>query len=120
MMKSHNKVKIIILKILYSSSQSRLDSYSIFRRTRISFIEFSKHISALRTKGYIEGDSLIISLTEGGRDFLLRNYTAFQDREKSWRKVPKSMLGPKLEINYKYVPSKKLLDKKLNSDLDIE
>ncbi|CAI0926739.1 hypothetical protein RMS97_003402 [Serratia marcescens] len=117
-MNKKNKVKIIIMKILFSASTSKLDSFSVFKRTRVSFTEFSRNLNSLKENGYVYIDGIILSLTNTGRDYLLLNNEYLEEKNKDWRKVPVTMLGPKLDLNYKYVPSIRLLDKKLKVTLD--
>ncbi|BDS18791.1 hypothetical protein KAM546c_00520 [Enterobacter roggenkampii] len=69
---------------------------------------------SLKSRELIAGDSLTWSITDKGIKYLFENYEKFSNRDRIWREVPATMLGPRLELNYKYVPSKKLLDKNLN------
>lgn len=117
-MKKIDNISFIILKIVYSASSNKLDSYSVFKRTRISFPDFSAIINKLKAMGYIYVDGIIISITNSGREYVLMYHSSYENKNREWRNVPQSMLGPKLAPNYKYVPSLRLLDKKLKSNLD--
>ncbi len=117
-MKNKDKIKTSIMRILFSASNNKLDSFSAFKRTRISFPEFTRNLNDLKNSGYINIDGIVISITNTGREYVLMNRNFFGEENKSWRDVPKSMLGSKLDINYKYVPSIRLLDKQLKRKLD--
>ncbi|MBL5904619.1 hypothetical protein [Serratia fonticola] len=117
-MKGKNKIKFIIMKILFSASINKVDSFSVFKRTRVSFSLFSKNLNELKESGYINIDGIILSITGSGREYVLLNHNYYEPANRDWRKVPASMLGSKLDLNYKYVPSIRLLDKKLKTILD--
>lgn len=107
------------MKILFSASSNKLDSFSAFKRSRIPFPEFTRNLNDLKDAGYINIDGILINITNSGREYVLMNHNFFEGDNKSWRDVPKSMLGSKLDVNYKYVPSIRLLDKQLKRKLDI-
>lgn len=117
-MKNKEMITLNILNIIYSSTNKKLDGYSIYTRIKIPFPDFMKNIISLRSRNLISGDTLTWSITDKGIKYVIDNYSFFSSRERIWRKVPEDMLGPKLEVDYKYVPSKRLLDKKFNIDID--
>lgn len=112
------KTNNLILKSLFSSSNGKLDSYSIFKKIKISFPEFTKSLKQLENEGYITIDGILIAITITGREHLLKDNNASTLTVKSWREVPKDMLGHKLDINYKYVPSIRLLDSELKPQVE--
>ncbi|KFX05993.1 hypothetical protein KP22_09045 [Pectobacterium betavasculorum] len=118
-MKKINKIKITILKTLFSASSRTLDSFSVFKRTKVPFSDFSRNVNELKETGYINVDGILLNITLSGRKLILTISNDHLDNpQKTWREVPKSMRGPKLDINYKYVPSIRLLSKKLKPSID--
>ncbi|MCL9673043.1 hypothetical protein [Citrobacter sp. MNAZ 1397] len=114
----HDNIEMEILSTLFSASQNKLDGFSVYRRIRISFQEFNSITKNLEKKQLIRFDGMLIILTPDGHDFILKNHNLIYSKCKKWRSVPESMLGFKLEKDYKYVPSVRLLDINLKNGID--
>ena len=114
----HNSIKLEILSTLFSASKNKLDSFSVYRRTRVSFQEFNKITKDLENKELIQLDGILIILTPAGHDYILKNHNSFDKKHKKWRLTPDSMLGPRIEKDYKYVPSIRLLDTYFKNIID--
>lgn len=112
-MNSLLKINNLILKSLFSSTNGRLDSYSVFKKVKVSFPEFTKSIKNLEENEHITLDGILVTITIAGREHILKDNNASTLSEKNWRKTPQSMLGHKLDVDYKYVPSIRLLDPQL-------
>lgn len=112
------KTNNIILKSLFSSTNGKLDSYSVFKKVRISFPEFTKSLKKLQSDGFITIDGILIAITIAGREHILKDNNASTMFVKDWREVPKTMLGHKVDIDYKYVPSIRLLDPALKPEVE--
>ncbi|WP_187484688.1 hypothetical protein [Pantoea agglomerans] len=114
-MKMNNLLKInkLILRSLFSSSNGKLDSYSVFKKIKVSFPEFIKSINKLEKDGYVTLDGILVTITIAGREHILKDNNASTLSVKNWRETPQSMLGHKLDVDYKYVPSIRLLDPQL-------
>ncbi|MBH2721947.1 hypothetical protein [Serratia ureilytica] len=118
-MKKINKIKITILRTLFSASSKTLDSFSVFKRTKVPFSDFTRNVNELKENGYINVDGILLNITHSGRKLILTTNSSYLgSQKKTWREVPKSMCGPKLDINYKYVPSIRLLSKNLKPRID--
>ncbi|WP_175291535.1 hypothetical protein, partial [Morganella morganii] len=113
LMNKKEKIKFHVLNILFLSSDNKLDSYSLFKRSKLAFSYFTNITQSLERDEFIKINGIIIEITNIGREYILMNHNYFEAQEKSWRKVPESMLGPKLSPGYKYVPSLRLLDRQL-------
>ncbi|WP_210459131.1 hypothetical protein [Pantoea ananatis] len=112
-MKNSLKINNLILRSLFSSSNGILDSYSVFKKIRVSFPEFIKSTNTLEKHGYITLDGILLTITIAGREHILKDNNASTLGVKNWRETPQSMLGHKLDVDYKYVPSIRLLDPQL-------
>jgi predicted transcriptional regulator len=98
------------LNILMKSSRG-LDAFSLFRRTKVSFTEFSKTIRELTKYDFItEIKDDFYTITKDGQTYITKANRIAKDRP--WRDVPKRFLGKKIKNNDFYIPSLKLLDKK--------
>ncbi|MBY6017894.1 hypothetical protein KUW04_08900 [Halomonas denitrificans] len=109
-MYSLSKIDERILNVLYSSSRG-LDAFSLFKRSEVSFPDFSKALAILseaQLVGEPSDDFFVIS--QSGRQLLLTKRKTKNSRE--WRTVPSKFLGPKQKENKPYIPSLKKLDKK--------
>ncbi|WP_204281050.1 hypothetical protein, partial [Morganella morganii] len=73
--------------------------------SKLAFSYFTNITQSLERDEFIKINGIIIEITNIGREYILMNHNYFEAQEKSWRKVPESMLGPKLSPGYKYVPS---------------
>jgi len=105
-----DKNRLEALSILLKSSRG-LDAFSFFRRLNLSFTEFNKIISSLSEASLIEEiKDDFFQITGNGQEYLIKQNV--QASDKHWRKVPKRMLGVKLEEDALYIPSIRLLDKK--------
>lgn len=104
-----NDIEKRILIALFKSTHG-LDAFTLYRRTRTPFPDYSKNIRALEERKYISVTSNFIRITKEGRDiasFCKINYQEI----KPWREVPESMRGIKISADSLYIPSKKRLDK---------
>lgn len=104
-----NDIEKRILITLFKSTHG-LDAFTLYRRTRTPFPDYSKSIRALEDRKYISVTSNFIRITKEGRD--ITSFFKIDYREiKSWREVPESMRGIKISADALYIPSKKRLDK---------
>lgn len=100
-----------ILRVLFNSS-GRLDSFTLFRRMKVSFKEFTIAINTMLETGLLVKEENIIYLSETGRKEVLSHAKAYSPKIKPWREIPSKMLGQKLHVDEPYIPSIRLLDKK--------
>ncbi len=110
-MTKYNKIQKKILKLITSSSNQKLDIYTLFRRSRINYNDFFKAIRKLIDKNVIEeADNYVFVVYEDiikNRETILK-----QQDEKIWRKIPKEFLDNSMSVNSFYIPSRALLDKR--------
>lgn len=104
------KTDIRILSIIYKSSHS-LFAFTIYKRLKVPFPEFSKAISRLIAKGILYEQDRRLQITSEGIECLLaerNNYLVFG--EKKWRKIPSDFIQMQLQVNDFYVPKRDILD----------
>lgn len=111
-MKKLNNLQRVILKILVSSS-GNLDSYTLFKRSRVNFNDFAKAFEKLSKEKFITEKDNYVSIATKMTLEVKNILTEFEQfREKTWRKTPSEFSGDSININSLYVPSRALLDKK--------
>ncbi len=103
----HNK----ILKTLYKAN-SKLDAFTLFKRMKVSFSEYTQAVNVLIENKIVEKDEYTLRLTKIGREKVLVRLNANGTLFKHWRNVPEDFMGPQMPINEPYIPSIKRLDKK--------
>ena len=105
-----SKSELEVLVTLMKSS-SGLDAFSLFRRLKVSFSDFSKAVRNLTEHGFIrEVKDDFYRLTKEGEKYINRQKTTSVDRH--WRQVPEKFLASKLKKGSFYIPSVRLLDRK--------
>lgn len=108
-MKYINKTEREILVILCKGNKT-LDSYTLFRRLRIGFAEFTHSINSLLKKSYIGEEDNNIKLTTKGLELVSLGYKGSDTKQ--WRSIPTRFVKNSLSPNEFYVPNRKLLDKR--------
>lgn len=101
---SHKKILSILLK-----ANGKLDSFTLFKRSRFSFAQFSKLIRFLEKAEFIKEEEYVLFLTTKGKRNITSSHIGEVNKRK-WREVPMDMLGYKIDIFEGYVPSKSMLD----------
>ena len=95
--------------------------FSIFKRSKVSYNEFSKALRKLIADEYLIESEDKVKLSEKAKDYVLSFGSTLNQQDKHWRKVPEKM---KTNLHSKfsfYVPSQKKLDKRtFNLASDIE
>lgn len=109
-MKKLNELQNTLLKLLYSS-YGKLDSYTLFKRSRVSFSEFTKALIYLINKNYITDNDHVIQLTDQGIANIYNNFSP-SEVSKKWREIPTELKLEKMDANDLYIPSASLLDEK--------
>lgn len=114
-----NKTEREILVIL-SKGNKELDSFTLFKRLRTSFAEFSQSVNSLLKESYIKEDGNKVRLTSKGNELVLIGNKC-SDSNKPWRNIPDRFIKNSIPAYEPYAPSRKLLDersfKKLNFDI---
>ena len=107
-MKLSDIEKSVVLALFKSGKT--IDAFTLFRRLKVSFSDFSRSINTLSENSFIEDNDGRISLTNKS----LQEFSSFERdyREKSWRKVPEKYIRPSFALKEMYVPSIRLLDKR--------
>ncbi|QDT23081.1 hypothetical protein [Gimesia chilikensis] len=107
----HEKVDNRHKKILSTlfKANGKLDSFTLFKRARFSFAEFTNLIRFLKKHEYLREEEYVFFLTSKGKKSSLVSHEA-EGKKRKWREVPANMLGNKIEISEGYVPSKSMLD----------
>ena len=95
---------------MYSSG--KLDTYTVFKKSRVNFNDFFKdYKNLLDNKIICEVDNFILISKDyiDKLNYLLRDIGS---RDKTWRKVPGKMLGESIGIDNLYIPSRSKMELK--------
>lgn len=112
-----NKLQNKMLQSMYKSNRI-LDSFTLFKRMKISFSEFSHAINKLISENLIEEKGHELRVTLKGAQYVL-SIGSVENANKTWREVPEKLQIERLKANDFYIPSSKLLDDNtFNSDED--
>ncbi|WP_421292605.1 hypothetical protein [Aeromonas taiwanensis] len=102
-----NNTEQTLLKTLLTSNKS-LESFTLFKRMKISFSEFSSTLRSLKNKALIEERENRIYLSENGTQIAFFEKTV--QTEKKWRTIPAKMQGKTHNANEPYIPNISKLD----------
>lgn len=102
-----NNTEQVFLRTLLMSNKS-LESFTLFKRMKISFSEFSLTLRLLKTKSLVEEKENRIYLSEDGVRIAFSEKTVKTERK--WRDIPLKMQGKKYETNEPYIPNISKLD----------
>lgn len=108
----------LLLSIIFKANK-KIDSFTLFKRSRMNFPSFSRKISLLVEKELITEDGDKIVLTKNGIKITSLYKTSYTTTGAEWRKVPIEIKGRKLDKNEFYIPSTRLLDKKTFHSLHV-
>ncbi len=100
-----NKILSILLR-----ANGKLDSFTLFKRSRVLLSEFSLAIKTLSTKKMLCEYGNDICLTEEGKQYILA-VTPEQTGKYKWRKVPDHFQIDAIQIEEPYIPNIQMLDK---------
>jgi predicted transcriptional regulator len=109
-MKKFNVLQRIILKFL-SLSSGKLDTYTLFKKCRLNFDDFSKAYRNLINRNIINETDNYAFITVEGEMEIKSIVSELQPQKKTWRQIPEEMLGDFVDVNSPYIPSRALLDK---------
>lgn len=101
------RVELNILKVLFKSPVG-LESFTLYRKFRISFPEFLSSINKLSSLNLILVDGQRIKILNEGALMISGSYMGAELRPK-WREVPERFIGKKIDVNEFYIPSRHLL-----------
>jgi len=102
---SHKKLLSELVK-----SGGKLDSYTLYRRSRFSFAEFSLIANTLSENELVRLDDDNVYITKKGRGVMISMAT-IENGNYEWREVPESFKAASIEAGEPYTPNRKLLDK---------
>lgn len=111
-------IEIKLLSVLLASSRG-LDAYTLFRRVKAPFPDFTRAIISLTEDGFInESKSDFYIISSLGR----QNISLYSSKKKirEWRQVPAQFTDSKLNANELYIPSIRRLDKKAFKNCTVE
>lgn len=118
----HKKVSPLqkkMLAILFKGGRE-LDSFTLFKRAKIGFSEFTLTINGLIDSHLIEEVENRLNLSDEGVAIVLQGGSGIG--EKVWRHVPEEFIVQRTPPNQPYTPSVRLLDprtfKSLKTDVD--
>lgn len=104
-----NDIEKDIMHILFKST-SGLDAFTIFRRLKVPFSNFSKALLSLNEKKLIrELREDFYSISIDGKMFIMQINS--KNTETGWNEIPKKYKSQQIQNNSKYIPSIHLLDK---------
>jgi len=107
------KVNIVESNLLFNlfKSNGKLESYTLFKRSKTSIKEFTTAVNRLTALELIkESDNLFI-LTKTGKSQVLASKLA-DKKYKPWRAIPSKYKIQQYQVNEPYVPSISMLDDK--------
>lgn len=105
-------VRVILLLIFRSGSF--ISTFSLYRKTRVSFSDFVQAVTSLKEKGFVTEEENLIKLTKEGYSLVLNKLRAPELKGSiPWREVPERFKRENLFPSEPYIPNVGLLDKKL-------
>ena len=105
--------------VILSKGNKELDSFTLFKRLRTSFAEFSRGVDSLLKSSYIKEDGNKIKLTPKGSELVIFGNKG-SDSNKQWRNIPDRFVKNSIFAYEPYVPSRKLLDARSFKKLDFD
>ena len=110
------------LLCLLMKANRELDSFTLFRRSKLSFSDFAATINQLTKEKYIAESEKKLKLTPKGVSVVAVYYRHNGSITKEWREVPSKYRSTQLDVNSPYVPSIRLLDTRTfkNIKTDVE
>ncbi|PVZ78180.1 hypothetical protein C9426_35055 [Serratia sp. S1B] len=106
-----NMIERDIIHILFKSA-SGLDAFTIFRRLKIPFSNFSRALLSLNEKKLIiEIKEDFYKITTEGKYLLTQSNLRNTESKEAWNAVPTKYKSNHITPNSKYIPSIRLLDK---------
>jgi predicted methyltransferase len=111
-MRKLSQIEKKILTLMIEVVRGHLDSFTLFKRTKVSFPAFAKASKDLISFGYIEENEFKMRLTQKGREYILKNKIIKRSGEQEWKKIPDKLLRKSDFLMEMYIPSKRILDKK--------
>lgn len=100
------RVDLNILKAIFKSPVG-LESFTLYRRFRISFPEFLSSINKLNRLNLILIDGQRVKILNEGTLLISGSYLGAELRPK-WRDVPERFIGKKIDVGDFYIPSRSL------------
>jgi predicted methyltransferase len=107
-MKEPSLKEFHLLKILFKSNKS-LDSYTLWKRSRLPYPEFMRLLSRLIELSFVAISEYRVNLVTEGVEYMA--FKTVKDKEQIWKKIPQNFQCKKLDKNEFYIPSLKKLDK---------
>jgi hypothetical protein len=109
-MNNLNSSKKNILQLLFKSYYN-LDSFTLFKRSKLSFSLYSLIIRQLLSDGFITEEDNNIVLTNKAKTFIITTRSE-SGKSNSWREIPAIYKTNEVSIDEPYVPSIRRLDKR--------
>lgn len=100
-----NKLLALLLK-----GGRELDSFTLFKRAKVGFSEFTISINGLRDRELVVDVDNRLKLSDEGLDIVLQGGPG--TGEKEWRRVPAKYKIQAVPSNQPYTPSLRLLDRR--------
>lgn len=100
------RVDLNILKALFKSPTG-LESFTLYRRFRVSFPEFLSSINKLDNLNLISIDGQRVKILNEGILLISSSYLGAELRPR-WRDIPERFIGKKIEAGEFYIPSRSL------------
>lgn len=105
-----NEIQKLIIQELMQANR-RIDSFTLFKRLKINFSDFSKQISVLEKNELISIEELIITLTLKGLEVSVKQ--EFNDKRRRKKiELQNNFTCHKIPVDEFYIPTLHLLDKK--------
>jgi len=118
-MMTKDRLRDSLLKILFRSG-SVIDSFTVFRRLKVSYPAFSAALENAKSAEYVVEEGKRLRLTRKGKNYVLTERCDLVGGEKLWRKPPEDMLQSRLTVGNLYVPSIRRLDDRTFKVSDIK
>lgn len=116
----HKKVSQLqnkLLALLFNGGRE-LDSFTLFKRAKIGFSDFTLTINGLIESQLIVEVEDKLRLSDTGVSIVLQVGSGVDD--KVWRRIPEKLVAQRIQPNQPYTPSVRLLDRKTFKSLKID
>lgn len=109
-MKHLNRVHRKLLSDLLKA-HGKLDSFTLFKRSKVSFSEFASATRFLFDAQLTEEDEDNVILSKKGKEYIT-SIEITQEGQYKWREIPNTLKINSIDIDEPYIPNIELLDKR--------
>ena len=108
-MRKLGRLELILLQYIFSA-RGKLESFTLFKRSKVSFKEFSASLNKLRENDLLLVEGNLVVLSEKGKASATTKKPEMY--YKPWRSIPAKFIVQQHPPNEPYIPSISMLDKR--------